>query len=90
MDRATAADWLEFADHFPLSLDLLTIDDRNMAGSIEKRINGEREKNPQILANQQLWSYPITVLSVMQHKVYLELAAGFFCRPVPVRCSKAA
>ena len=44
LDRATAVDWLEFADLFPPSVDLLTIDDRNMAGSIEKRINGEREK----------------------------------------------
>ena len=44
LDRTTAADWLEFAELFPPSVDLLTIDDRNMAGSIEKRINGEREK----------------------------------------------
>ena len=44
LDKTAAADWLDFADLFLPSVDLLTIDDRNMAGSIEKRINGEREK----------------------------------------------
>ena len=42
--RTSAADWVEFADLFWPTVALLTIYDRNMAGSIEKRINGEREK----------------------------------------------
>ena len=93
LDRTTAADWLEFADLFPPSVDLLTIDDRNMAGSIEKRINGKRDKvrNFWPISSCGPIQSRITVLSVMQHLVYLELAlpAGF-CRPVPVRGSKEA
>ena len=74
MDRsATAADWLEFAELFPPSVDLLTIDDRNVAGSVGRRSTraGKRSANSGqsaavVLSNRSAFSY-VTHVQHVQH-----------------------